>query len=200
MWNAWNDTIVYTVKWVVWVVVNSTGSVLLHLTDWIYMLYEYVDNLIKLCMDVKMHSTDMIWCFWMVLLQILEQQSNFGDILECVDRVERTSRIVSFALYMCGSALLYWHYCARLVVAQQELYAHWWRCMHVVIFTVRVHTHAHVCVPDFMSLWSWCACIIVCVAWVGVIRMAILILYLLCMCGMPGMARTTQWNELLEWL
>ncbi len=32
------------------------------------------------------------------LLQELGLQSNFGDTLECVDRVERTSKTVSFAL------------------------------------------------------------------------------------------------------
>ncbi len=47
-----------------------------------------------------MHSIGDIWCDWMVicLLQTLEQQSNFGNTLECVGRVERTSNSVGFAL------------------------------------------------------------------------------------------------------
>ncbi len=90
VWNAWNGN---TVKWVVGVVVNSTVCVLLHIIhlfiSGIYMIYEYGDYA---CMWNAWH-----WYDWMVicLLQDLGQQSNFGDTLECVDRVERTSNPVS---------------------------------------------------------------------------------------------------------
>ncbi len=122
--------------------------------------------------------TALIWCDWMVLLQILVQQSNFGDTFECVDRVEHSTVPVSFALYMCESALLYWHYCALLWHSGSCV------CMHSGGGGWCAYSCAcmmYVCQIWCHYLWSWYACIIVCVAWVGVIRMVVLVLYLLCM-------------------
>ncbi len=87
---------------------------------------------------------------------------------------------------MCGSALLYWHYCMRHVVAQQKLclYAHWWRCMlwYLPYVCILMRMYVYVCqIADVMLLW--CAGVIV-------IKMAILIFYLLC--AMPGMALNSE--------
>ncbi len=125
------------------------------------------------------------------LLQDLEQQSNFGDTLGCVDRVEQSTGTVSFAMYMC---VLYWHYCMRHVVAQQELclYAHWWRCTK--IFTILSHTcayytHAHACmcarsynyVTMIMMCMYHCMC---CLGW----RFSYGNTLFTVLCGMPGMS------------
>ncbi len=78
--------------------------------------------IIWLRMYVKCIALTFGW-LWFVL-QELEKQSNFGDFLECVDRVERTSNSVSFVL--CGSALSYRYYILRAPCCGSCHYAWSW--------------------------------------------------------------------------
>ncbi len=99
MWNAWNGPLYSEISCWSCCKFNSM-CLLLHLIH--YWL-----------MRMTMHSIGVSGWLWF-LLQRSVWQSNFDDTLECMDRVEQSTGPVSFALYMCGSALLYWHYYALL--------------------------------------------------------------------------------------
>ncbi len=65
--------------------------------------------------------------------------------------------------------------------------AHRWRCMLWHLPCVCI-LYSCACIYVFCRYPMLMMCMYHCMCWVGVIRMAILILYLLCMCGMPWIA------------
>ncbi len=84
------------------------------------------------------------------LLQKFVQQSNFGDTLECVDRVERTSNPVSVSLHMRGTMIMMcmYHYIILIHTVSSLLEWLYQYSVYRVECLMAIHSE--------MSCWSCC--------------------------------------------